>query len=228
MHFQNLTAIPANDFIAHVYQVDVAAGMVAGYTGVSLERATVTADACLEAYSGLGADFVGLEAFSADALLEAETWLITGLTGGGAGVSEWFRLMPRVYVADNTVNSTNLIIIWTDVETVPAIPVVGPLHINFFDEEENCTSSPFDIPDELSIIDVKDVFPVGLTNVPPAAYIAGWIDIVTPDLSLPPTGFLGDRLWLGYSLQRAALGTTTLDVILEAHRDAGTGISPRP
>ena len=227
MHFQNETVASANYFIAHVYQVDLAAGMVAGYTGVSLEDATAVADACLEAYSGLGVDFVGLEAFSADALLEASAWLTTGLTGGGALTAEWFRLMPRVYVADNTVNSTNLIIIWTDVE--PGISVVGPLHLNFFDEEENCTSSPFDIPDELSIIDVKDVFPLGLTNVPPAAYIAGWIDIVTPDLSLPPTGFDGERLWLGYSLQRAAMADgTTLDVILEAHRDAGTGVSPRP
>ena len=224
IHFQNQVVGGGNDFISHVYQVSVTAGMVAGYTGVSLEDAPLgLADVCLEAYSGAG-QFAGLEALSADALLEAQAWLTTGLTGGGAGVAAAFRLLPRVYVADNTANSTNLLIIWVDEELalVPPVTAPGLLHINFFDEDENATSSPIDIPTELNFIDIKTIYPAGLTGVAPAAYIAGWVDLTTPDLTLPAPGlgFDGRRLWLGYSLQRAALGTTTLDVILEAHRDA--------
>lgn len=216
IHFERNPLFAGNDFIAHVYQVAVADGMVAGYTGVSLEDATAVADTRLEAYSGFGLDFQGLEAFSAGGLLAAEQIL----TGAVVAPAAQFRLLPRVYVYDNTVNSTNFLIIWTDVEPL-LVPAPGALHVNFYDEDENAISSPINIPDELNFIDIKTIYPAVLTNVAPAAYIAGWIDISTPDLSVPPVGFREDRLWLGYSLQRAAMADgTTLDVILEAHRDA--------
>ncbi len=226
IHFENVGA-GTNDYISHVYQVSVADGMVAGYSGVSMEDATVVADNRLEAYSGtLGADFGGLEAFSAGSLLAGDQLLATG--PAAIAPAAWFRLLPRVYVADDTSNSSNILIIWTDVE--PGVPAPGLLHVDFWDEDEHALSSPINIPDELNFIDIKYIYPVGLRNVPPEAYIAGWIDIATPDYSnwpFPGVGFVEDRLWLGYSLQRAAMADgTTLDVILEAHRDAGTPWPP--
>ena len=221
IHFErNPLLAGGNDFISSVYQVSVADGMVAGYTGVSMEEvatAVALADPRLEAYSGaVGADFGGLEAFSAGSLLAAEQVLTTGAPGPAA----WqFRLLPRVYVADDTANSTNLLILWTDVE-VGLFPAIAPLHINYYDEDENALSSALIITDELNFLDVKDIYPLGLRNVAPLAYIAGWIDIRIPDFSAVPVPLVQDRMWLGYSLQRAALSSTTLDVILEAHRDA--------
>ncbi len=229
IHFENVGA-GTNDYISHVYQVSVADGMVAGYTGVSMEDATAVVDARLEAYSGTGVGFLGLEAFSAGGLIAAEQLL----TGAAFAAADWFRLLPRVYVADDTPNSTNILIIWTDVELGAIPPVITPglLHVDFWDEDEHALSSPINIPDELNFIDVKDIYPAGLTNLPPFAYIAGWIDIATPDYSVWPAlgfGFEEDRLWLGYSLQRAAMADgTTLDVILEAHRQAGTVPPPQP
>ena len=213
IHFES--ALVANDFIAHVYQVSVADGMVAGYTGVSMERAVLPfiADVRLEAYSGVPfAQFGGLEAFSAGSLLAGDQLL----TAVAPAPAVQFRLLPRVYCAD--ASSTNLLIIWTDVEAVPAVPAPGALHINFWDEDENAISSPINIPDELNFIDILDIYPAGLTNLAPAALIAGWIDIRT---NVGDGIFDENRMWLGYSLQRAMMaGGTTLDVILEAHRDA--------
>lgn len=228
IHFERNPAEAAagNNFISHVYQVSVADGMVAGYTGVSLETSDDRIDDYLEAYSGNGVDFVGLEALSANALLVAEQIL----TGDAPRPAAEFHLLPRVYLAD--ANSTNILIIWTDVEGAP-VNVVPPgvLHINFYDEDENAISSSFVIPDELNFIDVKDIYPAGLTNVAPAAYAAGWIDIQTTYTDVTwggVDGSGGERLWLGYSLQRAMMaGGTTLDVILEAHR-AAISFEPSP
>jgi hypothetical protein len=214
IHFES--AVTGNNFMAHVYQVSASTGMVAGYTGVSLENAATRANARLEGY-GI---FTGLEALSANALNEARAWLVTGATAGVD--ADWFRLLPRVYVADT--DSINTLVIWTDVEGT-LIPVPGALHVNFFDEAENAVSSPIEIKKELNFIDVLGIYPLGLTGTDP--YIAGWIDIATPDLN--GASFVADRFWLGYSLQRAMMADgSTLDVILEAHRDAGTGTSPTP
>ena len=211
-----------NNFIAHVYQVAVSDGMVAGYTGVSLENASNVANSRLEAYKGVASNFAGLEALSANALynarefLEDSTWTFAD--------PAWFRLLPRIYIADTT--SSNTLIIWTDVEGSPvSISAPGTLHVNFFDQAENAVSSPLKIPKELNFINVIETYPLGLAGTDP--YMAGWIDIATPDLD--GNGFKADRLWLGYSLQRAKMADgSTLDVILEAHRDAGTGSSPTP
>ena len=210
IHFESL--IPGNNFMAHVYQVSVTDGVVAGYTGVSLEDATVRIDARLEGYQGAGVDFVDLEAFSANALNAAREILRVGILPVDATS---FRLLPRIYLAD--ADSTNILIIWTDVE--PAVGIDDPpgdLHVNFYDQDENAISSPITIDKELNFIEVKGIYPDVLTGTAP--YAAGWIDIETTAVDI---AWDADRYWLGYSLQRAAMaGGTTLDVILEVHRDA--------
>ena len=220
-----------NNFIAHVYQVSVSDGMVAGYTGVSLEDAAGGAGdpVMLVGYGDLTLDFNDVEALSANALHGAKELLRTAAPA--AVLADWFRLMPRYYLYDAA--SENYLIIWTDVfdgnadgdlDDATDIALPGDLHINFFDEEENVISSTITIDHELNFIDLKNVIPGG--------YTAGWIDIQTPDLL--GNGWNngahildGDRYLLGYSLQRARMADgTTLDVILEAHRDAG--VLPQP
>jgi hypothetical protein len=236
VRFENNETSPINNLISHAYQVAATDGIVAGVNGVSLEDAAGgggAADA-LVAYD----EWSAVEALSANALLAAKL-LLNGETVDVDDDATWFRLLQRVYLHDS--DSINHLIIWTDREedgadadTADDLPLPGLLHVNFFDEEEHAASASILIDHELTFINMARKYPSSLQGTDPIA--AGWVDIRTPDLDgagwttagtdFPACGH--ERLWLGYSLQRAVLGTTSLDVIFEAHRDAGTGDQPGP
>ncbi len=233
VRFENSESSPINNLISHTYQISSADGIVAGVNGVSLEDAAGGGgDGALIAYD----EWSALEAVSPSGLLAAKQ-LLDGATS--IDKATWFRLLQRVYLHD--LDSVNQLIIWTDREedggdagSEDDLPLPGLLHVNFFDEEENAASASILIDHELTFINVANIYPGVLEGTYPDPLAAGWVDIRTPDLSghgwgNPANSTCGkDRLWEGYSLQRAVLGTTSLDVIFEAHRDAGTGDQPGP
>jgi hypothetical protein len=229
-----------NDFMAHVYQVSVLDGLVAGYTGVSLEHMAGGSGHTnlIGAYTDTTLQLQDVEALSANGLYAAMQ-LLDGVLTADVSEAQSFRLIPRYYIHDT--DSTNVLIIWTDeyddngdLDTKDAedIALPGDLHINFYDEHEVCISSTITIDRELNFIHIVNVVPQGLLGTDP--YAAGWIDIVTPDILGNGWGNPGDpaysgknRYWLGYSLQRAMMADdTTLDVVFEAHRDAAGTYDP--
>jgi hypothetical protein len=236
MRYQGVNS--GNYFMSQLYQIAVADGIVAGYNGVSMED---------EAGGGgsdhlIGYDeFINVEAFSANALAAAKV-LLNGdyhdlLEGNeGEDAADSFRLLPRFYLHDE--DSINYLIIWTDFEDEDLfndpvdLALPGTLHVNFYDEAEQCSSANITIDHELKFLNIRDIVPSGLFGTDPLA--AGWIDLVTPDGSdnaqerWELNGQGAKRLWLGYSLQRVLAngsGNGTLDVIFEVHRDAGISIS---
>ena len=232
--FENMitTSGIRNDFMAHVYQVSTSDGMVAGYMGVSLEDSAGggTNSELIGAYTDTTLKLETVEALSANGLYAAKQILAGSSSVDNAA---WLRLMPRYYLHDE--DSTNLLIVWSDVydhngngkfTESEDIALPGDLHVNFYDEAEHVYSSTITIDHELTFINVVDVLPAGLVGTDP--YGAGWINITTPDLQ--SDGYdnnAPNRYMLGYSLQRAMMADgTTLDVIFEAHRDAGTGTVP--
>jgi hypothetical protein len=147
----------------------------------------------------------------------------------GPDFANWMRLMPRFFIYDALGRS--LLILWTD-SALTKIPLPGRLHVMFYDEDEHGLSANITIDRELNIIDVGKIVPGGLF---PGSYPwGGWIDILTPDAygagwkqtdPLNPRygENVGDeRLWLGYSFQRAfGPAMEAWDVMFEVHRDAG-------
>ena len=219
-----------NYFMSQLYQIAISDGIVAGYTGVSLEDA---------AGGGGSPNLIGydewsnVESLSANALAAAKKLLDGDSVVTSGDDADSFRLMPRFYLYDE--DSTNFLIIWTDFECEKdpyfdpqCLHLPGTLHVYFYDEAEECHSANITINHELTFLDIRDIVPSGIFGTDPLA--AGWIDIKTPDISFNGLGWEENenegarRLWLGYSLQRVLAtgsGNGTLDVILEVHRDAG-------
>jgi hypothetical protein len=219
-----------NHLISHVYQVYLTAGMAAGINGVSYEHW----DGWFVDPRQLGAIFPNPprlwpdEAFSANSLMIGKS-LVAGrpIPVPDAG---FFRLMPRYFILDDV--GVNLLMIWTET-FYTRIPVVGVVHCNFYDEEENVLSSNIPLDHELNILKVRDIIPAGLfSGVYPWG---GWIDIRTPDLVFDIPGDLigydgdvngnlvwdgAERQWLGYSWQRAmGPAMEAWEVIHPVHRE---------
>ena len=221
-----------NHLISHAYQVYLTAGMAAGINGVSYEHwdgmyvDARQAGAIFPNPPRLWSD----EAFSANALLIGKC-LLTGQPIPPFGVdADFFRLMPRYFILDDV--GVNLLVIWTET-FYTRIPVVGVVHCNFYDEEENVLSSNIPLDHELNILKVRDIIPAGLfSGVYPWG---GWIDITTPDnvfdIPLDGIGYDDDvngnlvwdgaeRQWLGYSWQRAmGPAMEAWEVIHPVHRE---------
>ena len=206
-----------NNLIAHAYQVSILDGVVAGYIPPSLEREEEGHARNLIGYDEDPFD-AKVEAFSAEALYTAKQNL---LGNSGNATPDWFRLMPRYLLIDET--SKNYLILWTDEEEDFRWNLPLELHIYYLDEEENATSASIDIEHELNFIDLYYKIPPDLLGDTSAgeAYASGWINLRLPDED--ETGLDADRYWLGYSLQRAPSdGSGTLSAIFDVHRDAGT------
>jgi hypothetical protein len=188
----------ADNFIAHMYQVDLANGQTAGTTIPAREHAPQATDNAWGCVTGqykaaqntffgtewipmLGwtafPDFTDYEVFTAFALRESENREAWRCVDWGANpedsfqVPAWFRLLPRFYLHEPAV-SQNLIFIWTSGNWgywEAPLPKV----IYACDEKENCISTQIDIPYELNVINIKTVIPKSWR----AARIGGWLDI---------------------------------------------------
>ena len=206
-----------NNLIAHAYQVSLLDGVVAGYIPPSLERREEGHALNLIGYDADPFD-ANVEAFSAQALYTAKQNLL-GISGNAA--PDWFRLMPRYLLIDET--SKNYLILWTDEEEGFNFNLPLELHVYYLDEEENASSSDLVIEHELNFIDLYYCIPSDLLGDTSAgeAYASGWINMRVPDED--ETGLDSDRYWIGYSLQRrpSSDGAGTLSAIFDVHRDAG-------
>jgi hypothetical protein len=213
----------ANNLIAHAYQVDVGEGIVAGYLPSTLETFQEGHNPMVQGYYSIDnilQDFnlEDVEAFNANALWAAKCFEL-GLEPVGSATN--LMLYPRFYLHDEF--ATNFLVVWTDEEaedTVdgnPEIPLPGSVTINFYNEEEKVQSAPVIIDHELNIIDITDIVPDGLYQLPEIDWPhGGWID-----LDILGSAFNPQRYILAHIIQRCVLdATTTLDVIFEAHRDA--------
>ena len=229
------TGQDCNHLISHAYQVYLTAGMAAGINGVSYEYWD-NAPAVLVDPRLLGSIFPNPprlwsdEAFSANALMIGKCAFTGQLPILPLPDANFFRLMPRYFILDDV--GVNLLVIWTET-FYTRIPVVGVVHCNFYDEEENVLSSNIPLDHELNILKVRDIIPAGLfSGVYPWG---GWIDITTPDnvfdIPLDGIGYDDDvngnlvwdgaeRQWLGYSWQRAmGPAMEAWEVIHPVHRE---------
>lgn len=216
-----------NNLISNCYQVYLAAGMAAGFNGVSLEWADpfavgstinfMSADPLYQAnLLSRWAQVFGDEVFSANALWTGK-WLLSNAIIAPTEAT-FFRLMPRYFVLDAIGDS--LLMIWTEqfyttnpfavfpLNLLP-IPLPGTVHCSFYNEDEFALSANIDLDHELNIIRISDVLPGGLRGAFPWA---GWINIQTPDIfgngwatDFNVNGITdgAERQWLCYSWQRA-------------------------
>lgn len=148
----------------------------------------------------------GNEVFSADALANAKALQI----GAPHINASWFALYPRYYINDADTGKTYLFI-WKSTNAPSA-----PLHVWFFNADENYVSSNIPLPDELNIIDIEQYLPVTLHSGYPKE---GWIRILVPDIN--GAGFDATREWLGYTWI-AAYGSAaeSWNILTPMHRDA--------
>lgn len=215
LYVQNENSKANNNLIAHAYQVSVADGVVAAYIPPSLELAKSGHATNLIGYDADPFD-AQVEAFSAQALYTAKQNLL-GISGNAT--PDWFRLMPRYLLKDET--SKNYLILWTDEEADFTFNLPLELHLYYLDEEENAYSDSLYIEHELNFIDLYYKIPAILLGDIDAgeAYASGWINIRLPDED--DNGLDADRYWLGYSLQRSSADDASLSAIFDVHRDAG-------
>jgi hypothetical protein len=126
----------------------------------------------------------------------------------------WFRLLPRYYLKDGT--GETFFFIWTSgnwgkfFDDGNFAPDIYNVVINIYDEDENCLSGYINIPYELNFINVRNTIPSTWLGVA----LGGWFDIRwdieclntwDPDWDFP---WVYDAIpltaeWLGYSYQYA-------------------------
>lgn len=150
--------------------------------------------------------------------------LINGGLYRGVGVG--LNFVPRWWLY--TENGENNIFVWKSVNqtaTNPADPAtIGgwtSITISVYDNEEDYVSRNIDLPDELNILDVKEIIPqtwipVGLL---PTDQLGGWFDI-----PMPGARFAHAVDLLAWNWQRAYNANATLNwsALFEVNRVVGT------
>jgi hypothetical protein len=128
------------------------------------------------------------ERFNADVLANAKAlqWGFGGAPNYSAATD--FHLYPRYYV--NSSSGKSYLIVWKSEVTT------GELHVDWYDNDENPSSSNIPIPYELNIIDIEPWIPLDLwaaDNYPKE----GWIDLKAPDKN--GAGFSATREYLAWT-----------------------------
>jgi hypothetical protein len=139
---------------------------------------------------------LGIELFTPNALAGALT-LQNGNTAAVA--ANTFGIYPRFYILD--ANASTWLLMWFSQNDV-----LGVVHTNFWDTEENNVSSNIPLWDELEIIDIEPYLPESLW--PAATYPKeGWLDLFWTTAPIPNYPVMTDAVrnleFLGWTYQQA-------------------------
>ena len=109
-----------------------------------------------------------------------------------------FTLVPRYYLYDDTAAAENYVFLWKSQNDGGGIFPPLTVTVLVYDTDENPTSLPLPLPDELNVINMREWLP---THRLAAVPCAGWIDI-----SFDATNYFWfDQVdWMGYNLQVAS------------------------
>jgi len=239
----------ADNFMGHMYVVDMPTGRASGAIIPAREYAPRGDDPCdPEEYwpmqnSYLGTrwvpshdtvafpQFTDYEVFTAAALAYSRDREHSA-AGCECELPAWFRLLPRYYLKDGT--GETFFFIWTSGNWGKFFaggmyePDVYNVVINMYDEDETCNSGYINIPYELNFINVRNAIPSSWLGTA----LGGWFDIrwdiecldtPWPDVEIP---WLYSSVplaaeWLGYSYQYAFDKDLSLNwnVLYPMHRD---------
>lgn len=189
-----------NSVVGSFYFVDLANG-VAAAANIAMKEYNAALPAGFQAQMAPA----NIELFSANAMQGAEDLQVEAALSDAVA----FGIYPRFYI--NASGDATWLLFWTSENDV-----IGTLHVDFYDTEENDVSSNIPLNDELTIIDIEPYLPVGL--FPTATYPKeGWINLEW----LTNTAALQDLEILGWTYQQAtsAAGSLNWTVLMPMWRD---------
>jgi hypothetical protein len=222
-----------DNFIGHMYVVDMPTGRASGAILPAREYAPRCDDpcdskcywpqqnACLDTHyiPPIGTlptpNFTDYEVFTPFALAYSKCREHSDWPCRAWMMPEWFRLLPRYYLKDHT--GETFFFIWTSGnwgEFFEGAGVIDPdaysVDMLMYDEDEHCRSGWINLPYELNFVNVRHKIPTAWLDTA----LGGWFDIYweiscidtwDPDWEFP---YLWDAVplaaeWLGYSYQYA-------------------------
>lgn len=200
---------PGNNAVGcQVLFVDLAKGIAAS-TNIPMKEwiATLGNAAFDNVMLGQGS----LELFSPAALMAAKDLQTVNAVAAPTAPAT-FGIYPRYYIAAS--GDATWLMIWQSANDV----LIDPLHVDWYDNEENDVSSNIPVPDEFTIINVEPLIPEAL--YPAASYPKeGWIDMTW----LTDTAAKRNLEMLGWTFIQAygTIGTqnTSWGVLNEMWRD---------
>ncbi|MGM0428312.1 MAG: hypothetical protein ACQEQ7_13865 [Thermodesulfobacteriota bacterium] len=132
----------------------------------------------------------GMELFSADALAAAQ-----GLQEDViAGTPTSFSLYPRYMQVDtNSAQGQSMLIVWKS-EITPDI-----IHLDWWNDEEENSSTNLNIDHELNFIDIRNYIPDGLF-APGETWKEGWFEFIVDDVNAE---LFEDEEWLAWTWHAA-------------------------